>query len=222
MTSVPGSTSRSGASTPGYALVLPPGFVLIPAQGDVEADVREVVRRHYRDRLDDRNRGQVRRLERSLVATVDSARDRGVVDVVLPLGVPWRAPVSLALAFAPAGQGGAPAAGPGSTTVRTRAGEARREIVEHDDGSPQAPDVELPGESPGGALRTVHHVWDPPSTDVQALVGTFTVSGSADPELAPLVDQLTELGDTMMASLRWRDAPPNSTDPHDADPEETR
>ncbi|MCK0117276.1 hypothetical protein MWU57_09540 [Isoptericola sp. S6320L] len=200
---------------PAYALILPPGFVLIPAQGDVEADVRAVVRRHYGTRLDDRTRGRIRRLERSLVATVRSARERGVVDVVLPLGVPWRAPVSLALAFAPAGPGGAPDAD--ATTVVTRAGEARRQVVEHHDAP--APDVDLPGESPGGAVRTVHHVWTPPVPGAAVLVGTFTISGAPDPELTPLVDELTELGDTMMASLRWRDVPAGRSTADDTTPE---
>jgi len=201
-------------TAPGYALILPPGFVLLPAQGDVESDVRAVVKRHYGAQLDDRTRGRVRRLERSLVATVTSAQERGVVDVVLPLGVPWRAPVSLALVFAPARRGGEPAAGPGSATVTTRAGEARREVVEHDRAAAAAAGlgeelgVELPGEAHGGPLRTVHHVWEAPTPDVDRLVGTFTVSGSPDPELDPLVDELTELGDTIMASLRWRDAGP--------------
>lgn len=186
-----------------YSLVLPPGFVLIPVQGDVEATVRRVVKQHYGAITDDRTRGRVRRLERSLVAAVLSAREQGVVDVVLPLGVPWQVPVSLSLAFAPARSGAAPDASPGSTTVVTRGGEARREVVEHDAGTRPEIEVQLPGDSPGGALRTVHHVWEAPAPGLDHLVGTFTVSGSDDPELAPMVDALTELGDTIMASLRW-------------------
>ncbi|AEG45553.1 hypothetical protein [Isoptericola variabilis] len=201
------------AGTPSrYALILPPGFVLIPAQGDVEADVRAVVKRHYGAHLNDRTRGRVRRLEQSLVATVSSAKERGVVDVVLPLGVPWRVPVSLAAAFAPARHGGEPVAGPGSTTVRTRAGDARREVVEHDRDDRVELDVDLPEPAPGGPLRTVHHVWESPARGVDRLVGTFTISGSADPELAPMVDALTELGDTIMASLRWRGIDTDTTE----------
>lgn len=205
------SLSVRAESIPSYALILPPGFVLIPAQGDVEANVRAVVGRHYEGRLDDRNRGQVRRLQRSLVESVESARDRGVLDVVLPLGVPWRAPVSLSLAFAPARPDGGPVTASGSTTVTTRAGEARREIVDHEGVDPFTVEGTGPEDAGGGALRTVHHVWMPPREGIQALVGTFTISGSPDPELSPLVDQLTELGDTMMASVRWRSASPGST-----------
>ena len=191
-------------STPGYALILPPGFVLVPAQGDVEADVRAVVQRHYEGvPLDDRTRGRVRHVERSLTAAVRSAKEHGVVDVVLPLGTPWKVPVSLALAFAPARRDGGPPVGPASTIVTTRAGDARREEIGPSAG---APDLDLPGGTAGGTLRTVHHVWESPSPDVPYLVGTFTVSGDRDPELAPMVDALTELGDTIMSSLRWRDA----------------
>jgi hypothetical protein len=189
-----------------YSLVLPPGFVLIPVQGDVEATVRTVVKEHYGDVTNDRTRGRIRRLERSLVSAVAAAKEQGVVDVVLPLGVPWQVPVSLSLAFAPARSGAAPEASPGSTTVPTRGGEARREVIDHDAGTRPEIEIDLPGDSPGGALRTVHHVWAAPTPGVDHLVGTFTVSGSDDPDLAPMVDALTELGDTIMASLRWRGA----------------
>lgn len=199
----------TGLRAPSYTLVLPPGFVLIAVQGDTRANVETVVRGFYGKIADDRMRGRVRMLERSLVDVATQAKDKGVVDIILPLGVPWQAPVSLSCTFAPAFLSGT-AVGPAATEVTTRAGQAMREVVAHKDGAPLAEldDLALPGGSEGGAtgrpIRTVHHIWEPPVPDVGRLVGTFTIAGSNDPELAPLVDALTELGDTIMASLAWR------------------
>lgn len=192
-----------------YTLVLPPGFVLIPVQGDTQASVRTAVRGFYGTISDDRMRGRVRLLERSLVQVATQAKEKGVVDLVLPLGVPWQAPVSLSCTFAPALLSG-PAAGPSATETATRAGTALREVVERAPGAqlPRLEDLELPsGAASNHPLRTVHHVWEPPVPDVGRLIGTFTIAGSDDPELAPLVDALTELGDTIMASLAWRGLP---------------
>lgn len=198
----------TGLRAHSYTLVLPPGFVLIPVQGDTRSHVETVVRGFYGKIADDRMRGRVRMLERSLVQVATQAKDKGVVDLVLPLGVPWQAPVSLSCTFAPALLTG-PAVGPGATEVTTRAGQAMREVVAHRAGAP-LPDLDgldLPGgsgaDSSNGPIRTVHHVWEPPVPDVGRLIGTFTIAGSDDPELAPLVDALTELGDTIMSSLAW-------------------
>lgn len=199
----------TGLRAHSYTLVLPPGFVLIPVQGDTKAQVETVIRGFYGKIADDRMRGRVRMLERSLVQVATQAKDKGVVDLVLPLGVPWQAPVSLSCTFAPALLSG-PAVGPSATEVTTRAGQAMREVVAHEAGAPlpELDGVDLPGgPGPGSGsspLRTVHHVWEPPVPDVGRLIGTFTIAGSDDPELAPLVDALTELGDTIMASLAWR------------------
>ncbi|WP_275002152.1 hypothetical protein [Promicromonospora iranensis] len=199
----------TGLRAHSYTLVLPPGFVLVPVQGDTKANVATVLRGFYGKIADDRMRGRVRMLERSLVHVATQAKDKGVVDLVLPLGVPWQAPVSLSCTFAPALLTG-PAVGPDATEVTTRAGQAMREVVLHE-ADAQLPDLDgldLPGgsgaDSSNSPLRTVHHVWEPPVPDVGRLIGTFTIAGSDDPELAPLVDALTELGDTIMSSLAWR------------------
>lgn len=191
---------------PAYRLILPPGFVLLRVRApDLAAEVRDVVNRAYGKGLDDRTRGRLRRVEASLVDALRIARERGAVDVVLPLGTPWRLPVSLALVFAPVRSAEDDDAGPSATRVATRAGEAVRSVVDHvrDDPAAIAFPVALPAHPPGGALRTVHHVWTVPGTAGGGLVGTFTVSGAPDVELGPLVDELTELGDTIMASVRW-------------------
>lgn len=189
-----------------YSLVLPPGFVLVHLRGDLKENLRRVLNEKYGSQLNDRERGRLAQVRRSLLPVLQRARARGVVDAVLPLGTPWDAPVSLSLMFTPARADDRPADGAGATAVTTRAGSAQREVVEPEGAAPLPLDPSLSDGPVGTVLRTVHHVWPMPTEGVDYLVGTFSVSGSSDPELAPMVDALTELGDTIMSSLAWRDA----------------
>ncbi|MFD2027115.1 hypothetical protein [Promicromonospora aerolata] len=203
------TTTERSRPSPAYALILPPGFVLIPTRGDVAATVRAKVRALY-DTLDDRTRGRLALAERKLAEYATNAGRRGVVDIVLPVSNYWNAPLSIGMGFGPA----RPDTDPGGTVVRTRAGSALRSVDER----PKVPEFETAKAPDGSAMgdgrtvwRTVHHVWKTPDAGAGLLLGTFSVSGDGDPGLAPLADALTELGDTIMGSLAWTgldDAPP--------------
>jgi hypothetical protein len=199
MTNTTAQTPRG----PGYNLVLPPGFVLISARGDVEADIRAKVRPLYGDTLDDRARGRLRMAERRLNEYVTEAGKRGVVDVVIPVSTFWGADLTIGIGFGPARPDAELAEG---TPVETNGGEARRSVVDR----PKVDELDRATAPDGSDLghgrtvwRTVHHVWRMPETPGALLLGTFSVSGGDDPALAPLADALTELGDTIMGSLRW-------------------
>ena len=195
------TTTERTRRGPGYSLILPPGFVLIPTQGDVATTVRTKVRALY-DTLDDRARGRLRIAERKLTEYATDAGRKGVVDIVLPVSNYWNAPLSIGMGFGPA----RPDSDPGGKVVPTRAGNALRSVVER----PEAPGFERAEAPDGSAMgdgrtvwRTVHHVWKTPDAGAGLLVGTFSVSGDSEPELAPLADALTDLGDTIMGSLVW-------------------
>ena len=78
---------------PRYRLVLPPGFLLIPVAHSTDDDIADLVRRHYRDLPRDSYGPQIDRTAAQLVASARSAREAGVLDLIVPMGVPWRAPV---------------------------------------------------------------------------------------------------------------------------------
>ncbi|GLJ94072.1 hypothetical protein [Microbacterium dextranolyticum] len=190
---------------PRYRLVLPPGFLLIPVARSTDDEVADLVRRHYRDLPRDSYGPQIDRAAAQLVASARSARDAGALDLVVPMGVAWRAPVSLTIAIstAPApSRSTAPAAdsdeedpSPSAAreTVTTSAGEAVRETVRF---TPPASADEM------APLLRLRFVWPIPGGDGE-LRAICTISGKADAELAPIVDGLTELGDLLLRTLRW-------------------
>ncbi|WP_232783974.1 MULTISPECIES: hypothetical protein [Microbacterium] len=183
---------------PRYRLVLPPGFLLIPVARSTDAEIADLVRRHYRDLPRDSYGPQIDRTAAQLVASARSARNAGVLDLIVPMGVPWRAPVSLAIAIS---------TGPAPTTpedeeasasevresVTTSAGQAERETARF---AAPADTAEM------APLLRLRFAWPIPGTD-RRLRAVCTVSGTADPQLAPIVDALAELGDLLLRTLRW-------------------
>lgn len=182
---------------PRYRLVLPPGFLLIPVAHSTDDDITALVRRHYRDLPRDSYGPQIDRTAAQLVAAARSAREAGVLDLIVPMGVLWRAPVSLAIAIstgtAPAVDDPEPSASEISETVTTSAGEAVRATERF--AVPTRADEMAP-------LMRVRFRWPIPDSDRQ-LVAICTISGTVDPELAPIVDALAELGDLLLQTLRW-------------------
>ena len=51
-------------------------------------------------------------------------------------------------------------------------------------------------------LMRVRFHWPIPGSDRQ-LLAVCTISGTVDPQLAPIVDALAELGDLLLQTLRW-------------------
>lgn len=182
---------------PRYRLVLPPGFLLIAVARSTDEEIADLVHRHYRNLPRDSYGPQVTRTAAQLVASARSARDAGVLDLVVPMGVPWRAPVSLAIAIstgpAPTGDSAESSASEVSENVITSAGEAVR--VTEKFAAPESADKMVP-------LVRMRLEWPIPASDRQ-LLAVCTISGRADPELAPIVDGLVELGDLLLRTLRW-------------------
>lgn len=185
----------SALAPPRYRVVLPPGFLLFPVRARSDAEIAAIVREHYRDLPRDTYGPRIDRTVAQVVASARAARDAGVLDLIVPMGVPWRAPVSFAIALSvTAEQGGTASWGElEGERVRTDAGEAVRTL----DRFPPPPESdEL------GPLARIRCAWRMPQ-DERMLVGVCTVSGSADPELAPVVEGLIELGDLMLQTIRW-------------------
>lgn len=147
------------------------------------------------------------RLRNALRVLAKDAERVGGIDMIMPIGTPWNAPMSAGIVLsvagtrAPAGESAAElldalaVGSPGSIKVETNAGSAVREQIEISRGDVEA-DAIVP-------MRTVHHNWPIPAQPGRFLIGSLTVSGSGDPELEPLIDALTGLYDAMMGSLEW-------------------
>jgi hypothetical protein len=170
-----------------YRIVLPPGWLLLPVRDRSDEELHRLITEQY-DHLPRDSAGPlVSRLADAVVDSARAARQVNVIDILLPLGTPWRAPVSTSIAIA-VGPGDAD---PEGETVETTAGDARRSVIER----------------PSRALRRVEYVWRVPEATGQVLVATFSIVGDDDPELEPVVDALTGLCDALLATLRWdRDA----------------
>ena len=185
------------AAPPRYRLVLPPGFVLYPVRDKTDAEIAAMVRAHYRSLPRDSYGPRIDRAADQLLAVVRPAREASVIDLVVPMGVPWRAPVSMGIALsvvsppAPADEAWAATAG---DRVETQAGPAARE-ARYD--TPPADPAEL------GRLATVQYTWRIPGDESRLLTAVYTISGSSDPELAPIAAALEELCDLILESLRW-------------------
>jgi len=198
--SEPMNETADETTPPGYRLVLPPGFLLIPVARSTDVEITDLVRRHYRDLPRDSYGPQIDRTAAQLVASARSARNAGVLDLVVPMGVPWRAPVSLAIAISTGPAGPAPTADDAelsasevSETVTTSAGTAVRATERF-----AVPDTA--GEM--APLIRMRFGWPIPGSDRQ-LLAVCTISGRADPELTPIIDALAELGDLLLRTLRW-------------------
>lgn len=183
---------------PRYRLVLPPGFLLIPVAHSTDDEIADLVRRHYRDLPRDSYGPQIERTAAQLVASARSAREAGVLDLVVPMGVPWRAPVSLAIAISTAAAPGAadPESSASESTeivTTTTAGEAVRATERFT--APATADEMAP-------LLRMRFRWSIPDAERQ-LLAVCTISGTVDPELAPIADALAELGDLLLRTLRW-------------------
>lgn len=183
---------------PRYRLVLPPGFLLIPVARSTDDDVADLVRRHYRDLPRDSYGPQIDRTAAQVVAAAHSAREAGVLDLVVPMGVPWRAPASLAIAIStgPAptdSDDGESSEAEVHETVSTSAGEAV--LATEKFAAPEDPD-EM------GPLLRMRMRWPIPGDD-RRLLAVCTISGKADEHLAPIIDALAELGELLLRTLRW-------------------
>jgi hypothetical protein len=187
------------APPPRYRVVLPPGFLLFPVRDKTDDEIAEMVRAHYRGLPRDTFGPRIERVADQILGAVRTARDARVLDLIVPMGVPWRAPVSLGIALSVAApDAGATWEGLEGERVETDAGAAvrRRDRYEPSDD----PEQIMP-------LARSRFAWRIPGDRDRLLAGVCTVSGASDPELLPLVDALVELGELMLQTIRWEDPP---------------
>ncbi|WP_448256550.1 hypothetical protein [Microbacterium aurum] len=171
------------AARVGYRITLPPGWLLLPVRDRTDEELHALIVGQYRDLPRDSAMPLVSRLADAVVTAAHTAREVDVIDIVLPLGAAWGSAVSTSIALA-VGQDDPPTDG---EPVETNAGIATRTQAD------RAPN----------ALRRVEYVWQIPPEGTELLVASFSIVGDEDPELAPLVDALTGLCDTILATIRW-------------------
>ena len=173
-------TTAPGVS---YRIVLPPGWLLLPVRDRSDDELRRLITEQY-DHLPRDSAGPlISRLADTVIDAARQARQVDVVDILLPLGTPWRAPISTSIALAV----GRDDAEPVGEVVETAAGDAHRSVRER----------------PARSLRRVEYVWQVPDADGLLLVATFSIVGDDDDELQPIVDALTGLCDAILTTLRW-------------------
>ncbi|MFF2631514.1 hypothetical protein ACFVR6_01385 [Microbacterium sp. NPDC058021] len=183
-----GAGVGAGAAGVSYRLVLPPGWLLLPVRDRSDAELRRLITDQYAHLPRDSAGPYIGRLADAVIDGARQARELDVIDILLPLGTPWRAPVSTSIAVAV----GRDSAVPEGEVVETAAGEAWRLLLER----------------PGQALRRVEYVWRVPDAADTLLVASFSIVGDDDPELQPIVDALTGLCDAILSTVRWeRDDP---------------
>lgn len=166
-----------------YRLVLPPGWLLLPVRDRSDDELRRLITDQYAHLPRDSAGPYIGRLADAVVDGARQARELDVIDILLPLGAPWRAPVSTSIAVAV----GRDRAEPEGDIVDTSAGDAWRRLIER----------------PGQALRRVEYVWRVPDAADTLLVASFSIVGADDPELQPIIDALTGLCDAILSTVRW-------------------
>ena len=171
-----------------YRVVVPPGWILLPVRDRTDAEIRDLITERYRDLPRDSASPLISRLADAIVAAARTARSAQVVDILLPLGTPWRAPVSASIALAV----GIEAVELTGEAVETEAGTAWRE-----EPSLSASDTEL------STRRRLVYQWHIPGLENGILIGTASVVGPDDVELGPIVDAVADLCEAILATIRW-------------------
>lgn len=167
-----------------YRIVVPPGWILLPVRDRSDDELRAAILERYRDLPRDSAGPLIARLADAVIDAARRARDAGAVDIVMPLGTPWRVPVSASIALAI----GTDATTPSGAVVETEAGPAWRDT---------------PPSDSEATRRRIGYTWRIPDTVDGLLFATASVVGGDDPELAPVVDALADLCEAILATVRW-------------------
>lgn len=166
-----------------YRVIVPPGWLLLPVRDFSDEQLVDLIVGQFGDFPRDSAGPHLRRLANNIVEGFSHAREVNVIDVILPLGTAWLAPIStsIALAVAPDGDIG------DGDEVDTEAGIAvrtRRDDVDD-------------------AIARIEYVWRMPGDAGRLLVGVFSIVGDVDDETRPIVEALIELCDMILSTLRW-------------------
>lgn len=173
----------SGKPHIAYRVIVPPGWLLLPVRDFSDEQLIDLIVDQFRDLPRDSAGPHLRRLAANIVEGFSHARQVNVIDVILPLGTAWVAPISTSIALAVA-EGDDQGLG---DEIETEAGIAVRTRLDNLD----------------DAVARIEYVWRMPSDEPQLLVGVFSIVGEVDDESRPIVEGLIELCDMILSTLRW-------------------
>jgi hypothetical protein len=190
----------------GYSLVLPPGWRRIPlragTQKAIRAAVKEALATVPRDAPQDRIGPQRLELERRLQAVTQQARSKGGIDIYLPVGPVYAAPVAASFLVS---ELSLKAAAPPAVVAWIASEDDTWQPVPVDgaDGLRVERAVAAdPADDSQPGSRRVDYVVPVPGRPGSWLVAAFSTLGGGSPhdELAQL---LTDLFDAIMITFSW-------------------
>jgi hypothetical protein len=190
----------------GYSVVLPPGWRKIPLRTGTEKAIRAVVREAFaalpRDAPPDTVGPHRLQLERTLARTVRDARGKGGIDLYLPAGPVYGAP--LAASFIVSELSLEPA-DPASVAAMLEAEDDAMNAVTMDGASGLRVE-RMAGPSPEHdvdfASRRVDYLLPVPGRGGRWLAVAFSTLGGGNPE-DDIAILLAELFDAVMSTFRW-------------------
>jgi hypothetical protein len=204
-----------------YRVIIPPTWAMIPVGASSDAVIDRMLEERFAGLPNDTYGPRKSRLRDALRDGVESARKVGGVDIIIPTSTPWQVPLSVGIVISQV-RSTAPSelattalvaqmhsARPGSTIVDTRAGNALREVIDHDAPIDEPAGVETVASAsaaePLSALRTIYYSWPVPANG-GTLVATCTIAGGRNSEYVQITEAISELFDVMMETLVWATA----------------
>lgn len=195
-----------GMPVPGYSIVLPPGWHRIPLRSGTDRAIRGAVRAAFADLPRDAPQDKVGpyrlQMERQLARAARQARDKGGIDMYLPVGPVYQAPVAASFVVSELSLG--PANPAEVAVLLTAEDDAWKPVTA--DGADGVRVERTAGPRPDDGIdfgsRRVDYVVPVPGRPGRWLAIAFSTFGAGDPgdRVAGL---LTELFDAIMSTFRW-------------------
>jgi hypothetical protein len=191
---------------PGYSIVLPPGWQRIPLRSGTDKAIRSAVRTAFADLPRDAPLDQVGphrlRLERQLARATQHAREQGGIDMYLPVGPVYQAPVAASFVVSELSLG---PADPADVAAMLMAGDDAWQPVTAD-GADGVRIERTAGPAPRAGIefgsRRVDYIMPVPGRPDRWLATAFSTFGAGDPG-DRVAELLTELFDAIMSTFRW-------------------
>jgi hypothetical protein len=196
-------------SVTGYRVVLPPGWQRIPARQGTNAAIRDILDMNFgalphelpRDKLFTYRKD----LERRLISMISQARQKGALDVYLPVAPRGEIHVPASFLVSEGSLGAVSPVDPALITTYLAAADDKHKPVTIDGADGVRIDHTAPPEPARDidyGSRRVDYIVPVPGDADRWLVIAFSTIGGGDPkdEFAGL---LVELFDAIMATFRW-------------------
>jgi hypothetical protein len=190
----------------GYSVVLPPGWRKIPLRTGTDKAIRAVIREAFatlpRDAPPDKVGPHRLQLERTLTRTARAARGKGGIDLYLPAGPVYGAPLAASFIVSELSLG--PADPAGVAAMLEVADDAMEAVTVN--GSDGLRAERTAGPSPEHdvdfASRRVDYILPVPGRGGRWLAVAFSTLGGGSPE-DDIAILLAELFDAVMSTFRW-------------------